>query len=279
MMDDSILSVVVGSRAYGLDTRGLRHRPAGVFVAPTEGSGAWTSRSHTGTGRCPSSSRGRSSASAGWPWRRTRRSWSACGRRSWRWHPGRASGCGTCAARSCRGARTGRSPRYADAQFRPLGPAAPKWKQAMHLIRLLLSGRTWSATASPWSRWRPTVTACWRSGGARCRGAEVTAWRAELTATGRAPASPSRPRHPGPPRGRRSFASTCARSAGELPDWLPEIPDEQPHPLAFATMSGAHLYGFPSADSDVDLRGVHVLPAGRSSASHRTGDPRPDLDA
>ncbi|MER5280133.1 nucleotidyltransferase domain-containing protein [Streptomyces sp. NPDC002809] len=33
------------------------------------------------------------------------------------------------------------------------------------------------------------------------------------------------------------------------------------HPLLFATVSGAHLYGFPSRDSDVDLRGVHVLPA------------------
>lgn len=28
----------------------------------------------------------------------------------------------------------------------------------------------------------------------------------------------------------------------------------------FATVSGAHLYGFPSADSDVDLRGCHLLP-------------------
>jgi predicted nucleotidyltransferase len=36
---------------------------------------------------------------------------------------------------------------------------------------------------------------------------------------------------------------------------------EQPYPLIFATISGAHLYGFPSADSDWDLRGVHVLPA------------------
>ncbi|MDI2127779.1 nucleotidyltransferase domain-containing protein [Yinghuangia seranimata] len=35
---------------------------------------------------------------------------------------------------------------------------------------------------------------------------------------------------------------------------------DQPDPLAFATVSGAHLYGFPSRDSDVDLRGVHVLP-------------------
>lgn len=34
----------------------------------------------------------------------------------------------------------------------------------------------------------------------------------------------------------------------------------QPYPLIFATLSGAHLYGFPSADSDYDLRGVHVLP-------------------
>lgn len=34
-----------------------------------------------------------------------------------------------------------------------------------------------------------------------------------------------------------------------------------PYPLVFATISGAHLYGFPSADSDYDLRGVHILPA------------------
>lgn len=33
-----------------------------------------------------------------------------------------------------------------------------------------------------------------------------------------------------------------------------------PYPLVFATISGAHLYGFPSPDSDFDLRGVHVLP-------------------
>jgi predicted nucleotidyltransferase len=33
-----------------------------------------------------------------------------------------------------------------------------------------------------------------------------------------------------------------------------------PYPLLFCTISGAHLYGFPSADSDLDLRGVHVLP-------------------
>lgn len=35
---------------------------------------------------------------------------------------------------------------------------------------------------------------------------------------------------------------------------------EHGYPLLFATISGAHLYGFPSHDSDFDLRGVHVLP-------------------
>jgi predicted nucleotidyltransferase len=34
-----------------------------------------------------------------------------------------------------------------------------------------------------------------------------------------------------------------------------------PYPLIFATISGAHLYGFPSPDSDYDLRGCHILPA------------------
>lgn len=35
---------------------------------------------------------------------------------------------------------------------------------------------------------------------------------------------------------------------------------QQPYPLLFATISGAHLYGFPSPNSDYDLRGVHILP-------------------
>ena len=35
---------------------------------------------------------------------------------------------------------------------------------------------------------------------------------------------------------------------------------QHPYPLLFVTISGAHLYGFPSPDSDFDLRGVHLLP-------------------
>jgi predicted nucleotidyltransferase len=59
------------------------------------------------------------------------------------------------------------------------------------------------------------------------------------------------------------------------------------YPLVFATISGAHLYGFPSPDSDYDLRGCHVLPlpdvvgldAGRATieTSARNGDFELDL--
>lgn len=41
-----------------------------------------------------------------------------------------------------------------------------------------------------------------------------------------------------------------------LPSWLAEVTGD----VVFATVSGAHLYGFPSVDSDVDLRGVHLMP-------------------
>lgn len=41
---------------------------------------------------------------------------------------------------------------------------------------------------------------------------------------------------------------------------LRAVIDVQPYPLLFVTISGAHLYGFPSPDSDYDLRGVHLLP-------------------
>ncbi len=43
-------------------------------------------------------------------------------------------------------------------------------------------------------------------------------------------------------------------------DWLSAIARSGPTPL-FATISGAHLYGFASPDSDVDLRGAFVVPA------------------
>lgn len=41
---------------------------------------------------------------------------------------------------------------------------------------------------------------------------------------------------------------------------LRQLTVAQPYAPLFVTVSGAHLYGFPSADSDVDLRGAHLLP-------------------
>ncbi|RSN56814.1 MULTISPECIES: nucleotidyltransferase domain-containing protein [Actinomadura] len=46
-----------------------------------------------------------------------------------------------------------------------------------------------------------------------------------------------------------------------LPDGLLDrFTAEHPYPRAFLTISGSHIYGFASRDSDVDLRGVHLLP-------------------
>jgi predicted nucleotidyltransferase len=39
-----------------------------------------------------------------------------------------------------------------------------------------------------------------------------------------------------------------------------EAAKQLPFPSLFVTVSGAHLYGFPSPDSDVDLRACHLLP-------------------
>src|SRR5579871_3241672 len=46
----------------------------------------------------------------------------------------------------------------------------------------------------------------------------------------------------------------------QFPPVIARLAAEQPYPMVFVTVSGAHLYGFPSPDSDYDLRGVHVLP-------------------
>ena len=48
--------------------------------------------------------------------------------------------------------------------------------------------------------------------------------------------------------------------ASNFSNLLADVIESQPYPLLFMTISGAHLYGFPSADSDYDLRGIHVLP-------------------
>lgn len=50
---------------------------------------------------------------------------------------------------------------------------------------------------------------------------------------------------------------------------LQNLLDEQPYPLLFSVVSGAHLFGFPSPDSDVDVRGVHILPLEQVISLHK----------
>ena len=63
------------------------------------------------------------------------------------------------------------------------------------------------------------------------------------------------------------------------------LADDVLHPLVFATVSGAHLYGFASPDSDVDLRGCHLQPAGdflgldEPVQTYEAGGDRGGLDA
>jgi predicted nucleotidyltransferase len=59
------------------------------------------------------------------------------------------------------------------------------------------------------------------------------------------------------------FSTESAPSDGEMTDTssiLNSVVEQHQYPVVFATISGAHLYGFPSPDSDYDLRGVHLLP-------------------
>lgn len=56
----------------------------------------------------------------------------------------------------------------------------------------------------------------------------------------------------------------------EIPAWAPDVVAGHPYPMIFTTVSGAHLYGFASVDSDLDLRGAHLLPAAEA-VGLRTG--------
>lgn len=41
---------------------------------------------------------------------------------------------------------------------------------------------------------------------------------------------------------------------------IKSVLSRQPFPLLFGSLTGGHLYGFPSFDSDYDIRGAHILP-------------------
>ncbi|WP_436534044.1 nucleotidyltransferase domain-containing protein [Actinoplanes sp. HUAS TT8] len=54
----------------------------------------------------------------------------------------------------------------------------------------------------------------------------------------------------------------------DVPEWAAEAARQLPYPLVFGTVSGAHLYGFASVDSDLDLRAAHILPAAEVVGLH-----------
>lgn len=158
-----------------------------------------------------------------------------------------------------------------------------KWKHAMHLIRLLLSG-----IVALRDGYIPLDVEAHRDQLLAIRRGElpwdeINQWRLslhrEFDQAFERTKLPDRPdyekanallikaRRAQVEDDRTSPATSVAKAAPtEAPDPVPNssllrtIIAEQPHALLFVTISGAHLYGFPSADSDYDLRGVHILP-------------------
>ncbi|WP_101789351.1 nucleotidyltransferase domain-containing protein [Nonomuraea indica] len=181
-MDDVILSVVVGSRAYGLDVDGSDTDRRGVYVAPTED--FWR------LDKPPTHRDGPLPEQFSWEVERFCRlaldanpTVLEC-----LWSPivevvtpfgARLLGLrGAFLSRRAQETFTG----YADAQFRRLDPEAPRWKQAMHMIRLLLSGLHLVRTGEPMVRvdgHRDRLLAVRRG---ELPWAEVAAWQAALRA-------------------------------------------------------------------------------------------------
>ncbi|MGW0809711.1 nucleotidyltransferase domain-containing protein [Nonomuraea sp. NPDC002799] len=182
MSDDMILSVVLGSRAYGLDTEDSDTDRRGVFAAPTAAFWRLDKPATHRDGPLPEQ----------FSWEVERFCVLALDANptvlECLWSPmvevvtpaGQR-------LRDLRGAFVSARARqsfagYADAQFRRLDPAAPKWKQAMHMIRLLLSGLNLVRHGEPlvaMDAHRERLLAIKRG---ELPWAEVDAWRAALTA-------------------------------------------------------------------------------------------------
>jgi predicted nucleotidyltransferase len=194
----SVLSVVVGSRAYGLETEESDVDRRGVFVAPT--------RLFWRLAKPPTHVEGPLPEQFSWEVERF------CGLAlqanptvlECLWSPlvehstpaGRELLAIRHAFLSSRAHQTFTG--YADAQFRRLDPERPKWKQAMHMIRLLLSGLHLAHHGEPLVRvdaHRDRLLAVRRG---ELSWDEVIRWRSELVAgfddTGALPAEPDRRR-------------------------------------------------------------------------------------
>lgn len=195
MSDDLILSVVTGSRAYGLETETSDTDRRGVFAAPT--AAFWR------LDKPPTHRDGPLPEQFSWEVERfcalaleANPTVLEC-----LWSP--LVEVATPAGRrllELRGAFLSQRARetfsrYAQAQFRRLDPAAPRWKQAMHLIRLLLSGVHLARHGEPRVHVgddRERLLAIRRG---EMPWAEVDAWRARLAAELASPVSvlPERP--------------------------------------------------------------------------------------
>ena len=163
---------------------------------------------------------------------------------------------------------------YVMSQFRKLeadlrNRGEIRWKHAMHLIRLLLQGIATLKTGEVPVRvteLRERLLAIKRG---ETAWPEVDAWRKELHREFDAAFASTRlPERPDYERANAFLVAARTRrtalrvsSPGSFDPRIEATIKEQPHPFLFVTISGAHLYGFPSPDSDYDLRGVHVLPA------------------
>ncbi|MEO3890972.1 nucleotidyltransferase domain-containing protein [Nonomuraea sp. B5E05] len=199
MSDDLILSVVMGSRAYGLETEDSDTDRRGVFVAPT--AAFWRLE------KPPTHRDGPLPEQFSWEVERF------CGLAleanptvlECLWSP--VVEVITPAGRQLRELRTAflsqRAQRsfagYAEDQFRRIDPAAPKWKQAMHMVRLLLSGLHLVRHGEPLVRVGPHRERLLAIRRGALPWTEVDAWRAalvaELTATPSVlPARPDRDR-------------------------------------------------------------------------------------
>ncbi|MEV8636779.1 nucleotidyltransferase domain-containing protein [Streptosporangium sp. NPDC051023] len=180
--DHLVLSVVTGSRAYGLETEDSDVDRRGVFVAPTPL--FWR------LAKPPTHVEGPLPEQFSWEVERFCRLameanptvleclWSPIVEHT------APAGAELLAIRdaflSARARQTFAG--YADAQFRRLDPERPRWKQAMHMIRLLLSGLHLVRHGEPLVRmddYRDRLLAVRRG---ETPWAEVQRWREELIA-------------------------------------------------------------------------------------------------
>ncbi|MFC6592053.1 DNA polymerase beta superfamily protein [Deinococcus lacus] len=124
-----------------------------------------------------------------------------------------------------------------------------------------------------WKRSTPPKTLNWRAKTTTPLSRRVRGWRRRLEwgawCCCTCPAAIPKPTGGGCWPQHRPFSRQPAfprigpRKGGPMTSYPPQLTEavqDHPYPLLFATISGAHLYGFPSPDSDWDLRGAHILP-------------------